>query len=317
MGRISKISGGDRLRSVIDARISGAPHPIIRFGNSASELDLQLDTTNETLWCYLRPKDRPSFTPSVLQELIELRRIIQQLFLQRRPGEPPALKYFVGGSRIPGIYNMGGDFHLLLRAIRAGDREGLLRYARDCVDVAYHMWTGFDVPVITIALVQGDALGGGFEGALSFNVLVAERGTKFGLPEILFRLFPGMGAFSFLSRKLDAVRAERMIMGGNIFSAEELHELGLVDVLANKGEGESAVREYIAQNKRRHTVHEAIYQARRRVNPLAFEELVDVTRIWVDVALKLSDADLRKMERLMQAQTRRLAMHSSRGPQIR
>jgi DSF synthase len=51
-----------------------------------------------------------------------------------------------------------------------------------------------DRDVTTIALVQGDALGGGFETALSSNVLIAERSAKLGFPEILFNLFPGMGA---------------------------------------------------------------------------------------------------------------------------
>jgi DSF synthase len=285
-------------------------NPIASFSAAVRELDIDLDQPNETLWCYLKTADSPSFTPPLLRELIELRQVIQQCFLQRRPDEPAPFKYFVGGSRIPGIYNMGGDFQLLLRSIRAGDRAGLLRYAQDCVDVAFHMWSGFGNPVVTIALVQGDALGGGFEGALSFNVFAAERGTKFGLPEVLFRLFPGMGAFSFLSRKLDAIRADRMIKSGTIYSAEELHELGLVDILADAGHGEDAVRRYISENKREHGVHEAMYRARRRVNPLTLEELIDITRIWVDVALNLSDADLRKMERLMQAQARRLAVAS-------
>ena len=55
----------------------------------------------------------------------------------------------------------------------------------------------FHTPLITIALVQGDALGGGFECALSFDVLIAERSAKMGLPEVLFNLFPGMELTAF------------------------------------------------------------------------------------------------------------------------
>ena len=174
------------------------------------------------------------------------------------------IRYFVGGSRLPHIYNLGGDLGFFIECIRAGNQDALRSYAYDCVDVGYHMSVGFNVPVITIGLVQGDALGGGFEGALSFNVLVAERSAKFGLPEILFNLFPGMGAFSFLSRKLNSAHAQRMIMSGKIYSAEELHALGLVDVLADDGHGEEAVRDYIARNTRAHVAHRSIYRARRR-----------------------------------------------------
>jgi DSF synthase len=42
-----------------------------------------------------------------------------------------------------------------------------------------------------------DALGGGFESLLSFNIIIAERGAKFGFPENIFGLFPGMGTYSF------------------------------------------------------------------------------------------------------------------------
>jgi DSF synthase len=96
-----------------------------------------------------------------------------------------------------------------------------------------------------------------------------------------------------------------MIMSGRIYSATELHEMGLVDILAEDGRGEEAVRDFISRQGRRHGARRAIYQVRQRVLPLAYAELLDVTRIWVDTALTLGEADLRKMERLVAAQGRR------------
>ena len=81
--------------------------------------------------------------------------------------------------------------------------------------------------------------------------MVAERQAKFGLPEILFNLFPGMGAYSFLSRRIGTVKAEEIILGGRIYSAEEMQALGVIDLVAEEGEGERAVREYIARNRSR------------------------------------------------------------------
>jgi DSF synthase len=269
------------------------------------ELELLHDPDGQTLWCYMRPKGRPSFTPSLLRELIALRRSLQGTHSTRYSAPPP--RYFVGGSRLPNIYNLGGDMTFFAERIRAADREGLRRYAHDCVDVGYHMWTGFELPIVTIALVQGDVLGGGFEGALSFNVIIAEKRARFGLPEILFNLFPGMGAYSFISRKLDAASAERMILGGQIYTAEQLHKMGLIDVLVEDGEGEAAVREYIARHAKHHAVQRSIRAVRNRVVPLTLAELRDVADIWVDQALTLEESDLRKMERLCSAQDRRLA----------
>jgi DSF synthase len=279
-------------------RAVAEPEPIYE------ELELERDHEDKTLWCYMRPKHRPSFTTSLLHELIALRRSLQAA--HSAPYFMPPPRYFVGGSRLPRIYNLGGDLTYFAQKIRTRDREGLRRYAYDCVDVGYHMWTGFQMPIITIALVQGDALGGGFEGALSFNVIVAERSAKFGLPEILFNLFPGMGAYSFISRKLDGIRAERMILSGEIYSAEELHKMGLIDVLAEDGQGEAAVREYIRRDDKHNSVHRSIRAVRNRVMPLSLDELRDVADIWVDQALTLEESDLRKMERLRSAQDRRL-----------
>ena len=255
----------------------------------------------------MRPHGIPSFTRTMLRELIAFRHAIQQLFAMSKAGADAPLRYVVAGSRLPGIYNLGGDLGYFATCIRAGDREALRSYAYDCVDAGYHVYVGFNLPIITIGLVQGDALGGGFEGALAFDVLVAERSAKFGLPEILFNLFPGMGAFSFLSRKLDPARAQRMIMSGRMYSAEELFELGLVDIVAEDGQGEQAVRDYITRNTRHHAVHRSIYQARRRLNPISLQELRDITDVWVEAAMQLTSPDLHRMERLMHLQAQRLA----------
>jgi DSF synthase len=168
------------------------------------------------------------------------------------------------------------------------------------------MTSGFELPMVTIALVQGEALGGGFEGALSFNVIVAERSARFGLPEVLFNLFPGMGAYSYLSRRLDGIRAERMILSGKIHTAEELFDMGLVDALAEDGQGEQAVRDYIAGNPGRHAQLAAEFDRNRLRQRLTHQELRDVTDIWVQAALRLTPADLRRMERLVAAQSRRM-----------
>jgi DSF synthase len=284
--------------------------PRIGFGDGLAsagfgELDLRLDAHDEAIWCFMRPAGPPSFTPTLLGELISVRQTLQRMFANLPPGEAAPIKYFVGGSRIPGIYNLGGDLSFFIACIRARNLEALRNYVHDWVDVAYHMTVGFHLPLITIGLVQGDALGGGFEGALSFNVLVAEKSAKFGLP-VLFNLFPGMGAFSFLSRKLDAAHAQKMILSGRVYSATELYDMGLIDVLAEDGHGEEAVRDYIAQHRRRHTVHRCIRDVSMRVNPFSLEELLDIADIWAEHAMRLEESDLRNMERLASAQLRRI-----------
>ena len=212
--------------------------------------------------------------------------------------------FYVMGSRLPGIYNLGGDLAFLVDRIRVGDKAALTSYAHGCVEAVHAIYTGFDAPIISIGLLEGNALGGGLEGALCFHVLVAERGVKMGFPEVLFGSFPGMGAYSFLSRKIGTHAAEKLIFDGRIYSSEEFYEMGVVDVLAPAGGGKAAVQRWIADNGSRHRLTHALNQVRQRVNPIALQELRDVTDIWVETAMALDASDLRRMERLEAAQRR-------------
>lgn len=270
-------------------------------------LDVSVEDPLGILWFFTKDDAQPSYTPKLLNSLNKLQADFEVDLRQRAERGDDAIRYVVGGSRVPGVFNLGGDLRLMTKLVRAGDRQGLKTYATACIDVLYNSFLSFNLPVINIALVQGDTLGGGFESALSCDVLVAEEGTKFGLPEVLFNLFPGMGAYSFLARRLDAGRAQRMILSGRLYDATELHAMGIVDVVAAKGKGEDAVREYVSRNKRRFNAELSVYQTGRRVNPLSYEELIDVTELWVDSALRLADQDLRKMERLFTAQEKRIA----------
>jgi DSF synthase len=213
--------------------------------------------------------------------------------------------FAVFASKMPGVFNLGGDLGLFRRLIDAKDRQGLEDYARACIDASYQVSIGYDLPLTTISLVQGTALGGGMEGALAANVIVAERGVQMGLPEVMFNLFPGMGAYSFLSRRLGASEAERIILSGKTWRAEELHELGLIDILAEPGTGETVVREYIAERQRRSpNTAMAMQRVRKAVNPVSYQELEEIALIWVDAALQLKDRDLKIIDRLVRSQNR-------------
>jgi DSF synthase len=271
-----------------------------------AEINLRFEADSGILWCHQQHRQRPCFSTDLLKEVVDLQNRLQRAFAGVARRHMP-LRYLVWASDTPGIYNLGGDLRLFTQLIRAGDGDRLLEYAKACVDICYLNSISLDLPILTVALIQGDALGGGFEAALSNDLLVAERGCQLGLPEVLFNMFPGMGAYSFLCRRLDGARAKEMILSGRLYTAEELHEMGLIDLLVPPGEGKAALREHLDRKAHQHGVHSALARVARRCQPVSYDELIDVTEVWVETALALTEADLRRMERLAAAQERRRA----------
>jgi len=265
-----------------------------------SQMKSYYDFNHELIWCYMHGKPRPCFTSTLLHEInLWLHEVAQEVDTD----DGNDIQYLVSASKVPGIFSLGGDLDFFSRLIGSRNRQGLYRYMKACIDVLHSNATGLNRNITTISLVQGKALGGGFETALSSHVLIAERSARMGFPEILFNLFPGMGAYSFLSRKLDGSRAERLMLSGKIMTAEELYEMGVVDVLAEDGEGEKAVYDYIKRENRAKNGFRAVRAVRERCNPVSYDELMDIGQIWVDTAMKLTDRDLRMMHRLVSRQT--------------
>jgi DSF synthase len=260
------------------------------------QMTAHIDHQHHLAWCYMHSAPRPCFTSRLLDDLNNWCDFMHDQAANL------GLRYHVIASSLPGVFNLGGDLNLFRTLAEKGDRAGLLKYGTRCIDALYANILSFGSPVTTISLVQGQALGGGFETALSSDVVIAEKGARMGFPEILFNLFPGMGAYSLLSRKLDPKRAERMILGGNLYTAEELYDMGLVDVLAEVGEGEMAVYDYIKRENRARNGFRAVRRVRDGQNPITYEELMRTLQIWVDTAMQLEKRDLKMMDRLVSRQ---------------
>lgn len=265
-----------------------------------NELDVLYSEREEALWSYMRPAGRPSFTPPLLVDFGNWQRLIAAHF---GPDRVP-LKYLILGSRAPGVFCFGGDLELFASLIRDGNRDALAAYGYRCVEILHRNMHSLDLPILTIGMVQGQALGGGFEALLSFDYIIAERGSSFGLPEVKFGLFPGMGAHAILSRRLGQAMADRIIMGNETYSAEAMYEMGIVQQLAEPGEGEAAVRDFIAKSSRRHAGLVGARRASRRANDVSLAELRDIVDYWADAALQLREQDLKLMQRLAGAQAR-------------
>ncbi|GAA1249266.1 enoyl-CoA hydratase-related protein [Prauserella halophila] len=86
-----------------------------------------------------------------------------------------------------------------------------------------------ELPMPAVAAVHGYALGGGFEIALSCDLMVADESAVFGLPEVRVGLVPGGGGTQLLSRRIGSTRASDLIFTGRRIDIEEAERWGVVE----------------------------------------------------------------------------------------
>jgi DSF synthase len=229
---------------------------------------------------------------------------LQQVFndISANPG---LVKHYVMSSDVAGVFNFGGDLSLFVLLIRARDIDSLRLYGKRCVDLVWWMECAVRLGIHTTVLVQGDTLGGGLESVLPFHKVIFERSAQAGFPEVLFNLFPGMGAWNFTIRKAGFAVANDMILSGRLYTAEQLYRRSLVDVVADDGQGEAAVDQVLRSVHPRLRGTMAALHARSAAAPITYESLMQIVTHWTDVAMTLTDRDLRLMERLARAQARK------------
>lgn len=290
----------------------------ILFDNAPALIRHASDATVPCDWLYMHAGGAAGYHPCFSERLLnEMRRTQDSI---RRSvasdSDPQAGIHHLVLASDADVFNLGGDLALFAHLIRSGNRGRLLEYARLCVEVAYNFYRLCDDRVHSIAVIQGEALGGGFEAALCCHTIIAEEGTGMGFPEVLFDLFPGMGAYTFLTRRVSPQQAERMMLDARVYPAEELYRMGIVDMLVPKGEGLQAARDTVRRHQRMGNALRAMNTVRHACKPVCLDELLTVTTEWVDAAMRLNDRGLRTMERLIRAQQRRAETHSAASPAL-
>jgi len=271
--------------------------------HSYTQFTTRYDSETSSIWCWMRPTPRPCINKTLIEELISLQKQLTTTYKTQHPDTIWPFRHLILASKVPGIYSLGGDLDLFKQCIIGRDEEKLRDYAYKCINLVHSNIDNLDLPITTISLVQGQALGGGFETALSSDVIIAERNSQLGFPEILFNLFPGMGAYNLLTRRVGSALAERIILSGKTYQASELYEMGIIDVLAEDGEGIQAAEAYMNSHNQSHNTIRSIKKIRQIVHPISRQHLYDIVDIWVDAAMNLSEKDLAKMERLLHLQS--------------
>lgn len=280
---------------------------------SFDTLNVRYDQTLKALTFAMDPGPTPCFSYKLLSDINSFQQKTSAI-VNDNEGQVD-VDYLIFGSDVPGVFNLGGDLKFFVDMITSGDRQTLQRYAELSIDVLYANFVNLNSNLQTISLIKGTALGAGFEAALSSDYIIAEVGSRFKFPEVVFNMFPGMGAYSFLARRLSPALVEKMIVTAEGYTAEDLHEMGIVDVVADPGEGELALSAFIKRLNKSSVTRKSLLKIRNRYLPLDKQELLDIAHYWVDASFSLSDRDISAMSRLVRAQSRMMSQnHTSEKP---
>ncbi len=167
--------------------------------------------------------DRPSAKNALGRQLLtEFRAALGAL------RDDPAVRVLVVHSRVPGVFCSGADLK---------ERAGMS--PEEAVVFVEGLRAAFselgDLPMPTIAAIDGAAFGGGLELALAADLRVAGAGAKMGLVETSLAILPGAGGTQRLPRLIGASRAKELIFTARRIGAEEASRLGLVNRVVAAG----------------------------------------------------------------------------------
>lgn len=269
-----------------------------------NNLRVRIDDEFKTLWIGIDLQDKLCYSVSFLDNLTHVKELIS--YMIKKEG----IQYVVAYSLNRGVWNLGGDLEFFVGCIRNGNKQALKDYAYKCVDLVHSYNNSYDLDVLSTCVVQGNAFGGGFESALSGNYILAEQSARFSFPEVIFGTLPGMGAYSFLTKKVGYHKANEIINSNKTFTAKEIYDLGIINQVCEEGFGIATMSSLIRNGELKHVVSNPFMTL---LNKVSKEELIGVVEIWLERAFNLSEENLNRMIKLASFQKRKVESYSQWG----
>ncbi len=272
-----------------------------------NNLRIKIDEEYKILWIGVDLQDKLCYSLKFLDNLTYVKDLIVY-FIKKED-----IKYVVAYSLNKGVWNLGGDLEYFVECIQKGKKADLKDYAYKCIELVYNYNNAYDLDVFSTCVVQGNAFGGGFESALSGNFILAEESAKFSFPEVIFGTFPGMGAYSFLTKRVGYRMANEIINSNKTYTATEIHDLRIIDQVCEDGHGLSEMSLLIKNGDLEKYISDPFLNI---CNKVSKEELLDVVNVWVDKAFTLTDNNLNRMSKLASFQSRKIKKDLAMQPKL-
>ena len=175
-------------------------------------------------------------------------------------------------STLPSGFSAGADLRELYRRMQELPQAERMAGLRDFLKRIHKVMNALDAsPLTTIAVVHGVTFGGGFELALTCDLIIADKMARFCFPELRLGLIPGFGGIPRLKRDLGNALVRDLLLTGRSINATRAHAVGLVSQVTAEGQGLKVARATAAQIKKFDRQTSAI--AKQFIKPIPYEEL--------------------------------------------
>ncbi|HXY04424.1 MAG TPA: enoyl-CoA hydratase/isomerase family protein [Terriglobales bacterium] len=196
----------------------------------------------------------------------------------------------------------GADLRELYARSREMESSDAARELRSFLERIHRVMNAIDSsPLTTIAAVHGVVFGGGFELALTCDLIISDRTARFCFPELRLGLIPGFGGIPRLKRDLGNAVVRDLLLTGRSMNATKMQQAGLVSQVVGEGEALRVARSTAAQLAKfdRHTAR----AAKTFVKPIPHEELKQEIEIFCELFTRPAvEAGLRKFVESREAQ---------------
>lgn len=169
-------------------------------------------------------------------------------------------------------FSAGADLRELYHGAAQISEKDRLSGVRSFLERIHAAFNAFDAaPFVTIAAVHGVCFGGGFELALTCDIIVADKMARFAFPELRLGLVPGFGGIPRLKRDLGNAFIRDLLLTGRSVNAARAQSVGLVAQLASEGESLRIARATAAQIAKFDGVTRSA--AKKFIKPIPHDEL--------------------------------------------
>lgn len=209
--------------------------------------------------------------------LAELQQFVAVLESSR--GEASVLIIY---SQLKSGFSAGGDLRELYAYTQTVSPSERVAGIRASLELSHRVFNAIDsTPLVAIAAIHGVCFGGGFELALTCDLIIADKMARFCFPELRLGLIPGGGGIPRLKRDLGNGVVRSLLLTGCSMNASKALDLGLISQLAAEGEVLSQARSTAPQIKKFDAA--ARIAAKRFLKPIPRDELQDEIEIFCEL----------------------------------